>query len=91
GNPKRNIKNAHILEKYQADIDALSTMFSEDDLLSLMTQAGPGNAVFMKSARGVLYVLPSSGVNSNQINFFQDTSHWYKWRELQQQEFHRAG
>ena len=40
GNPKRNIKNAHILEKYQADIDALSTMFSEDDLLSLMTQAG---------------------------------------------------
>lgn len=90
GNPKRNIKNAHILEKYQADIDALSTMFSEDDLLSLMTRAGPGNAVFMKSAREVLYVLPSSGVNSNQINFFQDTSYWYKWRELQQQEFHRA-
>lgn len=36
--PKREQKNANLLAKYQNDIDKLSDIFTEDDLLHLMTQ-----------------------------------------------------
>ena len=85
----RNAKNARLLANYQPDIDALSDLFSETDLLNLMLITDSNGDIWMKPSSDIINVINSSAIMSNQINFFQDTTVLKKWCELQSKEFSR--
>lgn len=52
--PKREQKNAQLLSKYQNDIDELSEIFSEVDLLHLMTHEQPdGSRKMLPSLKSI--------------------------------------
>ena len=87
--PNRNAKNARLLANYQPDIDALSDLFSETDLLNLMLITDSNGDIWMKPSSDIINVINSSAIMSNQINFFQDTTVLKKWCELQSKEFSR--
>lgn len=68
--PKREQKNANLLAKYQNDIDKLSDIFTEDDLLHLMTQEQPDGTRKMRPSLSSIEIFSPSALMSNQINFF---------------------
>jgi len=85
--PKREQKNANLLAKYQNDIDKLSEIFTEDDLLHLMTQEQPDGTCKMRPSLASIEIFAPSALLSNYINFFQHTDYLEKWCELQRKEF----
>ncbi|MDM2756951.1 hypothetical protein OGY72_24265 [Citrobacter sp. Cpo221] len=85
--PKREQKNANLLAKYQNDIDKLSEIFTEDDLLHLMTQEQPDGTRKMRPSLASIEIFAPSASTSNQINFFQHTDYLEKWCALQRKEF----
>lgn len=68
--PDRHPKNAQLLSKYQNDIDKLSEIFTEDDLLHLMTQEQPDGTRKMRPSLASVEIFAPSASTSNQINFF---------------------
>ncbi|MEJ1492386.1 hypothetical protein [Escherichia coli] len=85
--PKREQKNADLLAKYQKDIDKLSEIFTEDDLLHLMTQEQPDGTRKMRPSLAAIEIFAPSALLSNYINFFQYTDYLEKWCVLQREEF----
>jgi hypothetical protein len=85
--PKREQKNAKLLAKYQNDIDKLSEIFTEDDLLHLMTQEQPDGTRKMRPSLASIEIFAPSALLSNYINFFQYTDYLEKWCVLQRKEF----
>ena len=85
--PDRHPKNAQLLAKYQNDIDKLSEIFTEDDLLHLMTQEQPDGIRKMRPSLASIEIFAISASMSNQINFFQNTDYLEKWCALQCKEF----
>lgn len=85
--PKREQKNANLLAKYQNDIDKLSEIFTEDDLLHVMTQEQPDGSRKMRPSLASIEIFAPSASTSNQINFFQHTDYLEKWCALQRKEF----
>ncbi|WP_334373285.1 hypothetical protein [Enterobacter hormaechei] len=85
--PKREQKNANLLAKYQNDIDKLSEIFTEDDLLHLMTQEQPDGTCKMRPSLASIEIFAPSALLSNYINFFQHTDYLEKWCKLQRKEF----
>ncbi|WP_449576053.1 hypothetical protein [Lelliottia nimipressuralis] len=85
--PKREQQNAKLLAKYQNDIDKLSEIFTEDDLLHLMTQEQPDGTRKMRPSLASIEIFAPSALLSNYINFFQHTDYLEKWCELQRKEF----
>ncbi|HCT7649817.1 TPA: hypothetical protein OUI81_002157 [Escherichia coli] len=85
--PKREQKNADLLAKYQKDIDKLSEIFTEDDLLHLMTQKQPDGTRKMRPSLAAIEIFAPSALLSNYINFFQYTDYLEKWCVLQREEF----
>lgn len=85
--PKREQKNADLLAKYQKDIDKLSEIFTEDDLLHLMTQEQPDGTRKMRLSLAAIEIFAPSALLSNYINFFQYTDYLEKWCLLQCEEF----
>ncbi|HHA2228708.1 TPA: hypothetical protein ACOEBZ_003006 [Enterobacter ludwigii] len=85
--PKREQKNADLLAKYQKDIDKLSEIFTEDDLLHLMTQEQPDVTRKMRPSLAAIEIFAPSALLSNYINFFQYTDYLEKWCVLQREEF----
>ncbi|EGI4259511.1 hypothetical protein IGE96_001213 [Escherichia coli] len=85
--PKREQKNADLLAKYQKDIDKLSEIFTEDDLLHLMTQEQPDGTRKMRPSLAAIEIFAPSALLSNYINFFQYTDYLEKWCVLQHEEF----
>ncbi len=85
--PKREQKNANLLAKYQNDIDKLSDIFTEDDLLHLMTQEQPDGTRKMRPSLSSIEIFSPSALMSNQINFFQHTDYLEKWCALQRKEY----
>lgn len=85
--PKREQKNAQLLSKYQNDIDKLSEIFSEADLLHLMTHEQPDGSRKMLPSLKSIEIFAPSALMSSQINFFQHTDYLEKWCELQCKEF----
>lgn len=65
-----NKKNADLLAKYQKDIDKLSEIFTEDDLLHLMTQEQPDGTRKMRPSLAAIEIFAPSALLSNYINFF---------------------
>ena len=84
---KREQKNADLLAKYQKDIDKLSEIFTEDDLLHLMTQEQPDGTRKMRPSLAAIEIFAPSALLSNYINFFQYTDYLEKWCVLQCEEF----
>ena len=84
---KREQKNADLLAKYQKDIDKLSEIFTEDDLLHLMTQEQPDGTRKMRPSLASIEIFAPSALLSNYINFFQHTDYLEKWCKLQRKEF----
>ncbi|MEZ3349306.1 hypothetical protein AB9L91_23295 [Escherichia coli] len=82
-----NKKNADLLAKYQKDIDKLSEIFTEDDLLHLMTQEQPDGTRKMRPSLAAIEIFAPSALLSNYINFFQYTDYLEKWCVLQREEF----
>ncbi|MGX4905659.1 hypothetical protein [Enterobacter cloacae] len=85
--PKREQKNADLLAKYQKDIDKLSEIFTEDDLLHLMTQEQPDGTRKMRPSLAAIEIFAPSALLSNYIIFFQYTDYLEKWCVLQREEF----
>lgn len=85
--PKREQKNVKLLAKYQDDIDKLSEIFAEDDLLHLMTQEQPDGTREMRPSLASIEIFAPSALLSNYINFFQYTDYLEKWCVLQCEEF----
>lgn len=85
--PKREQKNADLLAKYQKDIDKLSEIFTEDDLLHLMIQEQPDGTRKMRPSLAAIEIFAPSALLSNYINFFQYTDYLEKWCVLQREEF----
>ncbi|OAT18981.1 hypothetical protein M979_1805 [Buttiauxella noackiae ATCC 51607] len=85
--PDRHPKNAQLLAKYQPDIDKLSEIFTEDDLLYLMTQEQPDGTRKMRPSLASIEIFAPSALLSNYINFFQYTDYLEKWCKLQRKEF----
>ncbi|MBU2671656.1 hypothetical protein I5654_03020 [Hafnia paralvei] len=87
--PNRSAKNARLLANYQPDIDALSDLFSETELLNLMLITDSNGDIWMKPSSEIINIISPSAAMSNQIIIFQDTSVLKKWCELQSKEFYR--
>lgn len=85
--PKREQKNADLLAKNQKDIDKLSEIFTEADLLHLMTQEQPDGTRKMRASLAAIEIFAPSALLSNYINFFQYTDYLEKWCALQRKEF----
>ena len=85
--PKREQKNVKLLAKYQPDIDKLSEIFTEVDLLHLMTQEQPDGTRKMRPSLASIEIFAPSALLSNYINFFQYTDYLEKWCVLQCEEF----
>lgn len=85
--PKREQKNADLLAKYQKDIDKLSEILTEDDLLHLITQEQPDGTRKMRPSLAAIEIFAPSALLSNYINFFQYTDYLEKWCVLQCEEF----
>ncbi|EON2767270.1 hypothetical protein ACLKQ9_004174 [Escherichia coli] len=58
------------LNQYQKDIDHLSKLFSEQQLLELMTTTESDQILQMKPAVDILHVLSPSASTAKHINFF---------------------
>lgn len=85
--PDRHPKNAQLLAKYQNDIEKLSEIFTEGDLLHLMTQEQPDGTRKMRPSLASIEIFAPSALLSNYINFFQYTDYLEKWCKLQRKEF----
>ena len=81
--PDRHPKNAQLLAKYQNDIEKLSEIFTEGDLLHLMTQEQPDGTRKMRPSLASIEIFAPSALLSNYINFFQYTDYLEKWCKLQ--------
>ncbi|EHP0861471.1 hypothetical protein KNZ39_003023 [Escherichia coli] len=87
--PDRHSKNALLLKKYQPDIDKLSAVFSEDELINLMTETDENGVTQMRVADRIIDLLPKSMVHSNQLNLLQNIFFYEKWCKLQISEFYQ--
>ncbi len=67
------------LNQYQKDIDHLSKLFSEQQLLELMTTTESDQILQMKPAVDILHVLSPSASTAKHINFFQHVPVLEQW------------
>lgn len=67
------------LNQYQKDIDHLSKLFSEQQLLELMTTTESDQILQMKPAVDILHVLSLSASTAKHINFFQHVPVLEQW------------
>lgn len=77
--PNRKSGNIKLLKKYQQDIDAISCIFDERTLFSLMTEFDVNEHRVMKHIHQAINILSPTSINSNQINIFQDTDILLLW------------
>lgn len=75
------------LNQYQKDIDQVSKLFPEKELLDLMTITKPDQTLQMKPAVNCLHVISPAASMANQINLFQHPSLLQKWLEMECSEF----
>ena len=71
--------NLKKLNQYQKDIDHLSKLFSEQQLLELMTTTESDQILQMKPAVDILHVLSPSASTAKHINFFQHVPVLEQW------------
>ena len=67
------------LNQYQKDIDHLSKLFFEQQLLELMTTTESDQILQMKPAVDILHVLSPSASTAKHINFFQHVPVLEQW------------
>ncbi|MGL4602066.1 MAG: hypothetical protein ACRCVE_11450 [Plesiomonas sp.] len=77
--PNRKTGNIELLKKYQQDIDAISCIFDEHTLFSLMTELDVNGHGVMKHISQVINIISSTAFNANQINMLQYTDILLRW------------
>ncbi|ARD38606.1 hypothetical protein F8538_09615 [Edwardsiella ictaluri] len=77
--PNRKSGNIELLKNYQQDIDAISCIFDERTLFSLMTEFDVNGHRVMKHIHQAINIFSPTSINSNQINIFQDTDNLLRW------------
>ncbi|MGL4928479.1 MAG: hypothetical protein ACRC4K_17095 [Plesiomonas shigelloides] len=77
--PNRKSGNIKLLKNYQQDIDAISCIFDERTLFSLMTEFDVNGHRVMKHIHQAINIFSPTSINSNQINIFQDTDNLLRW------------
>ncbi|MFV4847303.1 hypothetical protein ACNJKD_13465 [Edwardsiella tarda] len=77
------------LNQLQKDIDHLSKLFTEQELLDLMTITKPDQTLQMKPSVDLLHVISSSASTANQKNLFQHLPLLQKWLATECSEFNQ--
>lgn len=81
--------NSKKIDQYKKDIDQLSELFTEQQLLNLMTITQPNQTLKMKPAINCLHVISPSTSTANQINLFQHVPLLQKWLAKECSEFNQ--